>query len=512
MYGKLLLQHRLYVSTRGGLCTRRVLPKLQVQSIRGTCRTATGDCDVGEVCTGTDGQCPTDKHKRDGISCSNEKAYCFGGTCQTRDRQCTVLWGEGSRASEDICYERLNIIGNSSGNCGKDGDRWIPCAPEDVFCGYLFCNGDTSNLKVGKMLAYTSEEFNRNGHIIECKGAQIFREDGFPLGYVNDGTICGDGKVCLGNKCTTVTRLNTLGNIMVREKHRYARTEAFPQKTNRLRNTNVHSFHSSHSTRVNDGNSRTDVPKNAALTERNATEQRCATTTHREPVFTKDRDLNPGRDRGNVARNFVVGRKRGEVATLRKLLGTSTETDTGMEEMITTNTTIGESVNTTGKIGYNLTLEGTSAPPPENRQESTTERTVSGGATLGSNTIIGTVIACVFLVAVVFGATSIGFKKVKRRRSLMQARRQHPYFISLGGRPICRQPLGGKPRKKKQYRRGEKHDNTRPYRDVKTKKLRSPATHQPFHDGDDIVAVEPNLSTSTTSKVTHTLHSADTTV
>lgn len=32
--------------------------------------------------------------------------------------------------SEKHCYEKLNTEGTEKGNCGKDGEKWIPCSKQ----------------------------------------------------------------------------------------------------------------------------------------------------------------------------------------------------------------------------------------------------------------------------------------------------------------------------------------------------------------------------------------------
>lgn len=32
--------------------------------------------------------------------------------------------------SEKFCYEKLNTEGTEKGNCGKDGEKWLPCSKQ----------------------------------------------------------------------------------------------------------------------------------------------------------------------------------------------------------------------------------------------------------------------------------------------------------------------------------------------------------------------------------------------
>ena len=57
------------------------------------CRASAGDCDIAEYCPGDSGECPSDDHQRDGISCSSSAGYCSGGMCPTHNAQCQAAFG-----------------------------------------------------------------------------------------------------------------------------------------------------------------------------------------------------------------------------------------------------------------------------------------------------------------------------------------------------------------------------------------------------------------------------------
>jgi hypothetical protein len=76
-------------------------------------------------------QCPQDIFKKNGNICQNGKGFCFHGECPTLDNQCSVIWGQGSRASELICFQQFNALGNVNGNCGKDANgNHLKCSQE----------------------------------------------------------------------------------------------------------------------------------------------------------------------------------------------------------------------------------------------------------------------------------------------------------------------------------------------------------------------------------------------
>ncbi|MGH0151638.1 UNVERIFIED_CONTAM: hypothetical protein FKN15_029927 [Acipenser sinensis] len=79
------------------------------------CRYAVNDCDITEMCPGDSGQ-----------------GRCYNGECKTRDNQCRYIWGAKAGGSDKFCYEKLNTEGTEKGNCGRDGDKWIPCNKQNA--------------------------------------------------------------------------------------------------------------------------------------------------------------------------------------------------------------------------------------------------------------------------------------------------------------------------------------------------------------------------------------------
>ncbi|KAF5880682.1 disintegrin and metalloproteinase domain-containing protein 23 isoform X3, partial [Clarias magur] len=113
--------------------------------------------------------CPPNLHKQDGYSCQLNQGRCYGGECKTRDSQCKYIWGTKAGVSEKHCYEKLNTEGTEKGNCGKDGEKWIPCSKH---------------------------------------GGRVLLDDDTDLGYVEDGTACGPSMMCLERKCVLISSLN----------------------------------------------------------------------------------------------------------------------------------------------------------------------------------------------------------------------------------------------------------------------------------------------------------------
>lgn len=76
-------------------------------------------------------QCPPDVYKKNGNLCNKGQGFCYKGECPTLDKQCSVIWGPGSRASESICFQQFNAQGTLRGNCGQDGNgNHLKCTQE----------------------------------------------------------------------------------------------------------------------------------------------------------------------------------------------------------------------------------------------------------------------------------------------------------------------------------------------------------------------------------------------
>ncbi|NXV87736.1 ADA11 protein, partial [Calonectris borealis] len=197
-----------------------------------SCREAVNECDIPESCTGDSSQCPPNLHKLDGYFCENEQGRCYGGRCKTRDRQCNALWGRGS--AERFCYEKLNVEGTERGNCGREGLGWLQCNKQDVLCGFLLCANISGAPRLGELSGEiaTTTFFHQNRYV-DCRwvpppwgqgrprvswchpllpswrrGGHVQLVDGSDLSYVEDGTPCGPGMLCLDHKCLPATAFN----------------------------------------------------------------------------------------------------------------------------------------------------------------------------------------------------------------------------------------------------------------------------------------------------------------
>ncbi|XP_045474100.1 disintegrin and metalloproteinase domain-containing protein 12 [Harmonia axyridis] len=175
------------------------------------CRSADYECDLPEYCTGQSEFCPPDVYKVDTEVCDNGKAYCYHGFCRTRTDQCRLLWGETGKSSDEQCY-KMNTKGTRHGNCGynKFNKSFTKCQNESVLCGMLHCKHLNERLEFGmETVAILSQSFiNSKGTIIPCRNAIVdLGINQIDPGLAPDGASCGDGKMCVNQKCMRVESL-----------------------------------------------------------------------------------------------------------------------------------------------------------------------------------------------------------------------------------------------------------------------------------------------------------------
>lgn len=181
-----------------------------VQPSNYVCRTNTTECDVPEYCDGETGQCPADNSVRDGEPCANNSGYCYSGYCPTTSQQCQSIWGEEATGGDYRCFDQFNPTGNFNGHCGRDNvtGRFAKCQPENVQCGLLHCaGGERRPLHEAKMAFSKTTVFSNNMEF-ECKIMHGPTAMDLPnRGLVQDGTKCGDERICLHKQCTSFMEL-----------------------------------------------------------------------------------------------------------------------------------------------------------------------------------------------------------------------------------------------------------------------------------------------------------------
>ncbi|XP_044003576.1 disintegrin and metalloproteinase domain-containing protein 11 isoform X10 [Aphidius gifuensis] len=174
---------------------------------RGTvCRDSLNECDLPEVCTGDNGQCPIDVYKKNGKPCANNQSYCFGGFCPDLNTQCSQVWGYDGGAADMQCFEQFNSKGSINGHCGTDTTgHYVKCEAENVRCGSLQCQKG-SKQPAGKDQSWTRTIISIKGTEYECKATsgKVEGSEMPGMGLVRDGTSCGDNLICVNQTCTSV--------------------------------------------------------------------------------------------------------------------------------------------------------------------------------------------------------------------------------------------------------------------------------------------------------------------
>ncbi|XP_015237842.1 PREDICTED: zinc metalloproteinase-disintegrin-like 2d [Cyprinodon variegatus] len=183
--------------TEGSQCAHgECCHRCQLKASDSMCRSSAGDCDLPEYCSGVSADCPEDSFEMNGKPCYNPKlGHCYNGQCPTRAQHCWRLFGEGAKEGPDVCFN-LNKQGDEGANCGREGQGFIRCSPQNLKCGSMFCVGGKESI-TGKHAV-----FNVFG--VECR-LVLEVDNTRNLNMVPNGTTCGQDKVCLGNRCVDVS-------------------------------------------------------------------------------------------------------------------------------------------------------------------------------------------------------------------------------------------------------------------------------------------------------------------
>ncbi|POI22442.1 hypothetical protein CIB84_013810, partial [Bambusicola thoracicus] len=156
------------------------------------CRTSFEDeCELKEYCNGTSGACAPNLWVMDGHPCKQNTAFCYRGVCQTADKQCQEIFGKESdmeRSGRVRAFAKL-------------------CSPacSDLRCGKLICEypGTVPFTKERAAVVYVRVQ---NVLCVTLDYMQP-RTERDPM-LVRDGSVCGDRKVCMEQKCVSAAVLN----------------------------------------------------------------------------------------------------------------------------------------------------------------------------------------------------------------------------------------------------------------------------------------------------------------
>lgn len=175
--------------------------RCQLRPAGHVCRVSRSVCDVPEVCSGHDGDCPSDGFLVDGTVCGIS-GQCWKGNCSDVVQQCRDLWGDDATTADEHCFER-NEQGAEYGNCGEDRDGNLrKCAIENIRCGTLHCRGGGQAPRDHRLNSFNLQ-FLHEAKQIQCK---TVTQTAF--GMVLDGSNCGSGKVCVQGICLLLTQVS----------------------------------------------------------------------------------------------------------------------------------------------------------------------------------------------------------------------------------------------------------------------------------------------------------------
>ncbi|KAL1773249.1 disintegrin and metalloproteinase domain-containing protein 18, partial [Sigmodon hispidus] len=180
----------------GACCDRRTC---KIAERGRLCRKSKDLCDFPEFCNGISEFCVPDTLAADLEPCNNETAFCFGGICRDLDRQCMDLLGKhqqglDAKSSNYLCAQEVNLQNDKFGNChGR-------CNYSALFCGKVTCTWD--RVEILNSETYDFQYTYLGGHV--CVSAYLRDSSLVDHTYVRDGTICGDGKVCIRGSCLRV--------------------------------------------------------------------------------------------------------------------------------------------------------------------------------------------------------------------------------------------------------------------------------------------------------------------
>ncbi|CAM9099826.1 unnamed protein product, partial [Lampetra planeri] len=171
------------------------------------CRSSSDECDLPEYCNGSSPLCQSDVFIQNGQPCRNQQAYCYNGKCQHYDGQCQAIFGPKVKAAPEVCFKDVNSKGDRFGNCGYQNYGYKKCESRNALCGKLQC----SNIQAGKVTVFGIEPSIISTPIAggKCYGVDFRLGSDVPdPGMVNEGTKCGDNKVCMNFECHSADVLN----------------------------------------------------------------------------------------------------------------------------------------------------------------------------------------------------------------------------------------------------------------------------------------------------------------
>lgn len=169
------------------------------------CRKSSDQCDLPEFCNGSSPLCQSDVFVQNGQPCKNGEAYCYNGKCQTYDGQCQAIFGPKAKAAPEICFKDVNSKGDRFGNCGYLNYGYKKCESRHALCGKLQCSNVQTTTVFGIEPSIISTPIGGT----KCFGVDFRLGSDVPdPGMVQEGTRCGEDKVCMNFECRSADILS----------------------------------------------------------------------------------------------------------------------------------------------------------------------------------------------------------------------------------------------------------------------------------------------------------------
>nr|XP_061835988.1 disintegrin and metalloproteinase domain-containing protein 9-like [Nerophis lumbriciformis] len=169
------------------------------------CRSSTDECDLPEFCNGSSSLCQSDVFVQNGQACRKQQAFCYNGRCRHAEDQCRSIFGPKAKMAPEICFRDVNSKGDRFGNCGYQNYGYKKCESRNAMCGKLQC----SNVQGVKVFGIDPSIISTPIGGAVCSGVDFMLGSDVPdPGMVNEGTKCGEDKVCLNFECRSADVLN----------------------------------------------------------------------------------------------------------------------------------------------------------------------------------------------------------------------------------------------------------------------------------------------------------------
>nr|XP_010592450.1 disintegrin and metalloproteinase domain-containing protein 19 [Loxodonta africana] len=195
-----------YLQSGGGMCLSN-MPDTRM--LYGGRRCGNGYLEDGEECDcGEEEEC--NNPCCNASNCTlREGAECAHGSCCHRCKP-------GAQPAPDLCFEKVNVAGDTFGNCGKDmNGEHKKCNMRDAKCGKIQCQSSEARPLESNAVPIDTTII-MNGRQIRCRGTHVYRgpeEEGDMLdpGLVMTGTKCGYNHICFEGQCRNTSFFETEG-------------------------------------------------------------------------------------------------------------------------------------------------------------------------------------------------------------------------------------------------------------------------------------------------------------